>query len=240
MAVDRLSVTMDPELGQRGPSRRRRARGTSVSGWLSEAAAARVRNERLGAALRGMGGRGRTAQPRRISSGLAACWASTARTGLRSRQLTWPSCSTRAALIAIDRRSQRARSMLLVIAQHQRGSLCAPAPPSSRRCGATGPVRPTSLACSGTIEVASLDPAAGRRVGELLGRNASADVVDAHLALLVESRRHCPDQRRGRPRRSPCGHPRNPRAARGGMNAQARHAFRQNAFSSRATPTGSS
>ncbi|MDQ3769572.1 MAG: hypothetical protein M3370_08880 [Actinomycetota bacterium] len=50
MKVDRLSVTMEAELGQ--AVRQEAARcGTSVSGWLSEAAAARVRNERLGAAL---------------------------------------------------------------------------------------------------------------------------------------------------------------------------------------------
>ncbi|MCP9488801.1 MAG: hypothetical protein MSC31_02860 [Solirubrobacteraceae bacterium MAG38_C4-C5] len=50
MKVDRLSVTMDPELGQ--VVRQEAARsGTSVSGWLSEAAAARVRNEGLGRAL---------------------------------------------------------------------------------------------------------------------------------------------------------------------------------------------
>lgn len=48
--VDRLSVTMPPEIGA---SVRRSAseRGISVSAWLSEAAADRVRNERLGAAL---------------------------------------------------------------------------------------------------------------------------------------------------------------------------------------------
>jgi hypothetical protein len=48
--VDRLSVTMEPELGQAVRQAAARA-GTSVSGWLSEAAAARVRNELLGAAL---------------------------------------------------------------------------------------------------------------------------------------------------------------------------------------------
>lgn len=48
--VDRLSVTMDPDLGQAVRAAAARS-GTSVSGWLSEAAAARVRNERLGAAL---------------------------------------------------------------------------------------------------------------------------------------------------------------------------------------------
>ncbi len=50
MKVDRLSVTMEAELGQAVRQEAARS-GTSVSGWLSEAAAARVRNERLGAAL---------------------------------------------------------------------------------------------------------------------------------------------------------------------------------------------
>jgi hypothetical protein len=35
--------------------------------------------------------------------------------------------------------------------------------------------------------IISLDAAPGRRVGELLHRTTTADVVDAHLALLVQS-----------------------------------------------------
>lgn len=48
--VDRLSVTMPPEIG--AAVRRSSARqGTSVSNWLATAAAQRLRNELLGAAL---------------------------------------------------------------------------------------------------------------------------------------------------------------------------------------------
>lgn len=48
--VDRFSVTMAPEVG--GAVREAAAReGTSVSAWLSVAAAQRLRNELLGAAL---------------------------------------------------------------------------------------------------------------------------------------------------------------------------------------------
>jgi hypothetical protein len=36
------------------------------------------------------------------------------------------------------------------------------------------------------IEVVALDNVAGRRIGELLGASRTADVVDAHVALLVE------------------------------------------------------
>ncbi|MGH8934470.1 MAG: hypothetical protein ACRDZO_28520 [Egibacteraceae bacterium] len=50
MPVDRFSVTMDPELGAAVREAAQRA-GMSVSGWLAEAAAARVRNALLGAAL---------------------------------------------------------------------------------------------------------------------------------------------------------------------------------------------
>ena len=48
--VDRLSVTMPPELGE-GVRQAAARQGTSVSAWLSEAAADRLRNELLGAAL---------------------------------------------------------------------------------------------------------------------------------------------------------------------------------------------
>lgn len=48
--VDRLSVTMPPEIGS--AVREAAARqGTSVSNWLAAAAAQRLRNELLGAAL---------------------------------------------------------------------------------------------------------------------------------------------------------------------------------------------
>lgn len=50
MQVDRLSVTMDPELGEAVRDAAART-GVSVSGWISEAAAFRLRNELLGAAL---------------------------------------------------------------------------------------------------------------------------------------------------------------------------------------------
>ncbi|HEX3826844.1 MAG TPA: hypothetical protein VHV82_06170 [Sporichthyaceae bacterium] len=48
--VDRLSVTMPPEIGTAVRQAAARA-GISVSSWLSAAAAQRLRNELLGAAL---------------------------------------------------------------------------------------------------------------------------------------------------------------------------------------------
>ncbi len=50
MQVDRLSITMDPDLGKSVREAAARA-GTSVSAWLAAAAAGRLRNELLGAAL---------------------------------------------------------------------------------------------------------------------------------------------------------------------------------------------
>jgi len=50
MAVDRFSLTMDPDLGEAVRSAADRA-GMTVSAWLSQAAADRVRNELLGIAL---------------------------------------------------------------------------------------------------------------------------------------------------------------------------------------------
>ena len=48
--VDRLSVTMPPEIGAAVRDSAAR-QGTSVSNWLAAAAAQRLRNELLGAAL---------------------------------------------------------------------------------------------------------------------------------------------------------------------------------------------
>lgn len=50
MHVDRLSVTVEPALG--AAVRQAAARsGTSVSGWIGQAAADRLRNDLLGAAM---------------------------------------------------------------------------------------------------------------------------------------------------------------------------------------------
>ena len=48
--VDRFSVTMPPEVGE-GVRQAATRQGVSVSAWLTEAAADRLRNELLGAAL---------------------------------------------------------------------------------------------------------------------------------------------------------------------------------------------
>ncbi len=48
--VDRFSVTMPPELGE-GVRQAAARQGTSVSTWLTDAAADKLRNELLGAAL---------------------------------------------------------------------------------------------------------------------------------------------------------------------------------------------
>ncbi|MGH3881938.1 MAG: hypothetical protein ACRDRY_10765 [Pseudonocardiaceae bacterium] len=50
MQVDRFSVTMEPDLGSAVRDAAQRA-GMSVSGWLAQAAADRLRNDLLGAAL---------------------------------------------------------------------------------------------------------------------------------------------------------------------------------------------
>jgi hypothetical protein len=50
MELDRLSVTMEPELGRAVRDAAARA-GVSVSRWLSDAAGDHLRNELLGAAL---------------------------------------------------------------------------------------------------------------------------------------------------------------------------------------------
>lgn len=88
-------------------------------------------------------------------------------------------------LIAVDRRNQWVRGLLLV-SQHQGVAVRTSSAVVAQvwRDGA----RQANLArLLGTVEVASLDPAAGRRVGELLARTASADVVDGHVAMLVET-----------------------------------------------------
>ncbi len=87
-------------------------------------------------------------------------------------------------LIAVDRRNQWVRGLLLV-SQHQ-GVAVRTSSAVVAQVWRDGSRQANLARLLGTVEVAFLDPAAGRRVGELLARTASADVVDAHLALLVE------------------------------------------------------
>ena len=50
MNVDRLSVTLDPKLGAAARQAAKRAK-VSLSAWIAEATADRIRNEALGRAL---------------------------------------------------------------------------------------------------------------------------------------------------------------------------------------------
>ncbi len=50
MQVDRLSITMEPKLGAAARRAAKRA-GMSISAWIADATADRVRNEALGRAL---------------------------------------------------------------------------------------------------------------------------------------------------------------------------------------------
>lgn len=88
-------------------------------------------------------------------------------------------------LIAVDRRSRRVRALLLV-AQQERISVRTSSAVVGQvwRDGA----RQANLArVLAGVEIVALDPPAGRRIGELLAAAKTADVVDGHIALLVES-----------------------------------------------------
>jgi hypothetical protein len=50
MQIDRLSITMEPKLGAAARKAAKRA-GMSVSAWIAEATADRLRNDALGRAL---------------------------------------------------------------------------------------------------------------------------------------------------------------------------------------------
>jgi hypothetical protein len=88
------------------------------------------------------------------------------------------------ALIAIDKRDRTVGAMLRVL---QRDGV-----PLLTSAGVVAQVwrsgrRQSNLArvLSG-IRIAALDEVDGKRVGDLLGANATNDLVDAHVALLVE------------------------------------------------------
>jgi hypothetical protein len=88
------------------------------------------------------------------------------------------------ALIGVDRRDRRVGA-LLRIAQRERIPVRTSAAVVAQAW--RGGARQVNLARTLTgIDIAAIDQGAGRRIGELLKRSASSDVVDGHLALLVD------------------------------------------------------
>ena len=92
------------------------------------------------------------------------------------------------ALIAIDKRDRRVGAMLRVL---QREGV-----PVRTSAGVVAQVwrdgrRQVNLAriMSG-VDVAGVDDVAARRVGELLAASRTSDLVDAHVALLVQPQDH--------------------------------------------------
>jgi hypothetical protein len=88
------------------------------------------------------------------------------------------------ALVAIDKRDRRIGAMLRLLHDDEI--------PIRTSAGVVSQVwrhgsRQANLArLLQGVDTVALDAASGRRVGELLGRNGTADVVDAHLATLVQ------------------------------------------------------
>lgn len=117
------------------------------------------------------------------STGPLACLAPTARKGAAAPDVAV--VLDAGALIAVDRRIQRVQALLLV-AQRQG----VPVRTSSAVVGQVwrDGARQANLArVLAGVEMAALDPPAGRRIGELLAGAETADVVDGHVALLAES-----------------------------------------------------
>lgn len=88
------------------------------------------------------------------------------------------------ALIAVDKRDRRVGAMLRVL---QRDEV-----PVHTSAGAVAQVwrdgrRQANLArVLLGVDIAALDDGAAKKVGELLGANRTSDLVDAHVALLVQ------------------------------------------------------
>jgi hypothetical protein len=88
------------------------------------------------------------------------------------------------ALIAVDRRDRKVGAMLRVLQRD--------AEPVRTSAGAVAQVwraghRQANLARTlPGLDVAVLDEVAAKKVGELLGSSGTSDLVDAHVALLVD------------------------------------------------------
>ena len=173
--VDRLSVTMPPEVGAAVRDSAAR-QGTSVSNWLADAAAQRLRNELLGAALDAW--EAEDGPFKRLGTERGSSCAEQDATGGSVTAVL-----DSGALIAIDRRDRKVGAMLRVLQRE--------AEPVRTSAGAVAQVwragrRQVNLARTlPGLDVAVLDELAAKKVGELLGASGTSDLVDAHVALLV-------------------------------------------------------
>ena len=88
------------------------------------------------------------------------------------------------ALIAIDKRDRKVGAMLRLL-QHD-GVPVRTSAGAVAQAWRSGPRQANLARVLPGLDVAVLDEIAGKRVGELLGANGTNDLVDAHVALLIE------------------------------------------------------
>lgn len=88
------------------------------------------------------------------------------------------------ALIAVDKRDRAVGAMLRVL---QRDGIPVVTSAAVVAQAWRDPRRQANLARALTgIDIAALDDAAAKKIGELLRANGTSDLADAHLALLVQ------------------------------------------------------
>lgn len=87
------------------------------------------------------------------------------------------------ALVAVDRRDRRVGALLRVL-QHD-GIPVRTSAGAVAQVWRNGRTQARLARLLAGVEVATLDGPAARRIGELLAASATADVVDAHVALLA-------------------------------------------------------
>src|ERR1700730_18144542 len=92
------------------------------------------------------------------------------------------------ALIAIDRRDRRVGAMLRVL-QRDGVTVRTSAGAVAQVWRSGGKQANLARVLSG-LDIAALEEASAKKVGELLGANRTSDLVDAHVALLAESAGH--------------------------------------------------
>ena len=184
MQVDRLSITMDPDLGKSVREAAARS-GSSVSAWLAAAAANGSATSCLELPLT----RGRQNRPH------SATRSSTSSAGARSIS----TCSGQrrlmalvldaGGLIAVDRLDRAVGAMLRVAQQEKlpvRTSAAVVA-----QVWRNGSLQANLARVLAGVDAATLDGATGRSVGEILALSKTADVVDGHLGLVVQSATPC-------------------------------------------------
>jgi hypothetical protein len=184
--VDKMSILMDAQLGGDVRTVAERA-GVSISAWLAEAAAARLRKQALAAFLsvwQAKHGKITATELAKAPAELRGAAELRGSAELRVRQGEAPMILDAGALIAVSR-NDRAMIARLLVAEEDDEAVISHAMAVAQVWRDERGRQARLARLLRCVEVVSIDEELGLRAGELLGKARTADPVDAVVVLIA-------------------------------------------------------